>query len=110
VNPGAIRLTSGGVTKVIDRLEEQKLIARRYGSIKDDRRGTRLVLTSEGASVAAELAEGLASQMEAVRDAIRELGSLTRAEPIFERTLGSMDARRSVKVKRVRQSLVARYE
>jgi len=43
VNPGAIRLTSGGVTKVIDRLEEQKLIARRYGSMKDDRRGTRLV-------------------------------------------------------------------
>jgi len=72
-------LTSGGVTKVIDRLEEQKLIARRYGSVKGDRRGTRLVLTPEGASVAAELAEGLASQMEAVRDAIRELESVTRS-------------------------------
>ena len=69
-------MTSGGVTKVLDRLEEQGLIARRYGRVKGDRRGTELLLTQQGEHVAAELAAGLTSQLDAVRDAIEELQSV----------------------------------
>ncbi len=68
-------MTSGGVTKVLDRLEEQGLIARRYGEVEGDRRGTELMLTPKGEQVAAGLAAAIASQADAVRDAIDELRS-----------------------------------
>jgi DNA-binding MarR family transcriptional regulator len=71
-----IRLTgmsSGGVTKVLDRLESSGLIIREYGKVKGDRRGTRLVLTAEGRQVAGELAAGLEDRMDALRRAIAEL-------------------------------------
>ncbi len=69
-------MTSGGVTKVLDRLEEQGLIARRYGGIEGDRRGTQLMLTPKGEQMATGLAAGIASQMDAVRDVVAELRSV----------------------------------
>jgi DNA-binding MarR family transcriptional regulator len=66
-------MTSGGVTRVLDRLEEHGLMVREFGHVEGDRRGTRLLLTPEGRRIAAELATGLASRLDAVRDAIEEL-------------------------------------
>ncbi len=69
-------MTSSGVTKVLDRLEAHGLIARGYGRIEGDRRGTQLELTAEGERVAAQLAAGLASEMDTVRAAIEEVRSV----------------------------------
>lgn len=66
-------MSSGGVTKVLDRLESHGLIVREFGGVEGDRRGIRLVLTSQGHAVAGLLADGLASRMDAVREAIDEL-------------------------------------
>jgi DNA-binding MarR family transcriptional regulator len=66
-------MTSGGVTRVLDRLEEHGLMVREFGHVAGDRRGTRLLLTPEGRRIAAELAAGLASRMDAVREAIEHL-------------------------------------
>jgi DNA-binding MarR family transcriptional regulator len=66
-------MSSGGVTKVLDRLESNGLIVREFGKVKGDRRGTRLVLTGEGQKVAAELAAGLEDRMDALRRAVEEL-------------------------------------
>lgn len=48
-------LTSGGVTKTLDRLEAHGLIARRTNAVAGDRRGISVELTREGASVAAAI-------------------------------------------------------
>jgi DNA-binding MarR family transcriptional regulator len=77
-----IRLTgmsSGGVTKALDRLESNGLIIREYGKVKGDRRGTRLVLTAEGRRVAGELAAGLDDRMDAIRRAIEELRAVVES-------------------------------
>lgn len=66
-------MTSGGVTKVLDRLEVMGLIAREYGRVAGDRRGTRLLLTDEGRRIASELAAGLDDRMDAIRQAVEEL-------------------------------------
>jgi DNA-binding MarR family transcriptional regulator len=72
-------MSSGGVTKALDRLESSGLIIREYGKVKGDRRGTRLVLTAEGERVAGELAAGLEDRMDALSRAIEELRAV--AEP-----------------------------
>jgi DNA-binding MarR family transcriptional regulator len=66
-------MSSGGVTRVLDRLEERGLMVREFGRVKGDRRGTRLVLTPEGHRIATELAAGLVSRMDEVRRALDEL-------------------------------------
>ena len=66
-------MSSGGVTRVLDRLEEAGLMVREFGRVPGDRRGTRLVLTPEGHRIASELAAGLTSRMDVIREAITEL-------------------------------------
>ena len=50
--PGAIGevvgLTSGGTTKLLDRMETAGLINRSYGAIEADHRGVQVTLTAEG--------------------------------------------------------------
>ena len=72
----AIGMSSGGVTKLIDRLEVGGYIGREFGTIENDRRGTRLVLTPKGADLAQEYADALLSELDEVRDAIERLRSL----------------------------------
>jgi DNA-binding MarR family transcriptional regulator len=69
-------MSSGGVTKVLDHLESSGLIIGEYGTVKGDRRGTRLVLTPEGRLVAGELVAGLEDRMDALSRAIGELRAL----------------------------------
>lgn len=68
-------MTSGGVTKVLDRLETQGLIERQHGRVEGDRRAKRLVLTDSGRHVAGELAAALTSQIDLVRVALAELAA-----------------------------------
>jgi DNA-binding MarR family transcriptional regulator len=70
-------MSSSGVTKLLDRLERLDLITREFGAVPGDRRGATVSLTPTGRDVAGRLAEGLRSQMDVVRWALRELGSIT---------------------------------
>lgn len=45
---GVVGLTSGGTTKLLDRLEGAGLIQRSYGVIDSDHRGVEVALTDEG--------------------------------------------------------------
>lgn len=66
-------MTSGGVTKLLDRLEKQELIVREFGVIPDDRRGTRLILTAQGEAMADAIARALLSEIVALRQALDQL-------------------------------------
>ena len=72
----AIGMSSGGVSKLLDRLEVAGYIGRELGAIENDRRATRLVLTPKGADLAREYADALLSELDEVRDAIERLHAL----------------------------------
>jgi DNA-binding MarR family transcriptional regulator len=46
-----VGLTSGGTTKLLDRMEEAGLIRRAYGVFDDDHRGVQVTLTPRGAKL-----------------------------------------------------------
>jgi DNA-binding MarR family transcriptional regulator len=71
-------LSSSGVTKLLDRLEQQGLVTRDFGSVRGDKRGSHVMLTTEGRAVAGQLADGLVSQMDQVRKAVTELQRLVK--------------------------------
>jgi DNA-binding MarR family transcriptional regulator len=66
-------MTSGGVTKLLDRLEAAGVISRAYGQVQGDRRGVRVELTDKGGAVASLLVAGLLSQLDTIRGAVAEI-------------------------------------
>lgn len=74
----AIGMSSGGVTKLLDRLEGAGYVSRQLGAVKTDRRATRLVLTHRGAALAQEYADALLSEMDDVKDAIERLHAIVK--------------------------------
>jgi DNA-binding MarR family transcriptional regulator len=62
-----VGLTSGGVTKLLDRLESEHLIRRHYGEIPDDARGVEVRITDRGRRVADRLAEALSHHVADIR-------------------------------------------
>ncbi len=69
----AVGMSSGGVTKLVDRLEVAGYVSRELGAIKTDRRATRVVLTPKGADLAGEYAAALLSVHDEVEASIEEL-------------------------------------
>jgi DNA-binding MarR family transcriptional regulator len=76
----ATRMTSGGVTKLIDRLESGGYITRQLGAVATDRRATRLILTAKGARLARSYADALLSEMDEVRGSVECLSRLAERE------------------------------
>jgi predicted ArsR family transcriptional regulator len=74
---GTVGLTSGGVTKVLTRLENAGLVTRRRRAFAHDRRGVEVSLTDEGRKAARlfgiELERQLAQSPDLVRDMYRLL-------------------------------------
>ncbi|MEX1295027.1 MAG: hypothetical protein AB1Z67_02540 [Candidatus Limnocylindrales bacterium] len=66
-------LSSGGVTKLLDRLEADDIIARELGAVRSDRRATRLVLTPRGERVARGFSDAVRDEIGAIRSAFAEL-------------------------------------
>jgi DNA-binding MarR family transcriptional regulator len=60
-------LTSGGVTKMLDRLEEDGFITRTAGEVARDRRAVVVRLTEKGEQLAALVAEVLLDQVSLIR-------------------------------------------
>jgi DNA-binding MarR family transcriptional regulator len=69
-------LSSSGVTKLLDRLEQEGLVTRDFGTVRGDKRGSHITLTPEGRAVSGQIADGVASQMDSFRAAVTELQRL----------------------------------
>lgn len=60
-------LTSGGVTKTLDRLEARGFIRRSARAFPDDRRGVSVELTREGTAVVTALGAAVLARLEGLR-------------------------------------------
>ncbi len=72
----AAALTSGGTTKLLDRLEELGLVERAYGQIEGDRRGIVVSLTPEGHEAAANMSAALEARIDTVSALSNQLAEL----------------------------------
>jgi DNA-binding MarR family transcriptional regulator len=78
--PGAIAdvvdLTSGGTTKLLDRMEAAGLIHRVYGAIDSDHRGVQVELTARGRRLLRQATEALLDHLPDATATIKEIVSL----------------------------------
>lgn len=72
----ATGLTSGGVTKLLDRLESLGLIERSHGKVPGDRRAILVTLTPEGRRINGIFAEGVADNGDSVRQTLTRLAGI----------------------------------
>lgn len=59
------RLTTSGVTRLLDRMEDQGWIRRQYGADVDDRRSAHIRLTPKGRRQTVKLMAGIAASLNA---------------------------------------------
>ena len=80
MRPGQIQdltgLSSGGVTKLLDRMESAGLIVREFGVLPEDRRASVVRLTTKGHGVSTKMAEDLFAVMGEVRVKLKEIDTL----------------------------------
>ncbi len=69
-------LSSGGVTKLLDRLEASRLVEREYDAVPGDRRAVLVRVTPEGHRAARRLAAALDDHADALRALLAELRDL----------------------------------
>ncbi len=78
--PGAIAdvvgLTSGGTTKLLDRMEAAGLIHRSYGAIDHDHRGVQVELTSRGRTLLRQATDALLAHLPTAAVTVKEIVSL----------------------------------
>lgn len=79
-----VGLTSGGTTKLLDRMESAGLIKRSYGAIEDDHRGVQVALSAKGRrllrAATASLIEHLPDTTGMVKEIVALLDSLGASE------------------------------
>ena len=69
-------LTSGGVTKVVSRLEDSGLVTRRYGAFAEDRRGVAISLTPKGEALIRSFAGELGIRISEAGPLIKDMNRL----------------------------------
>lgn len=69
-------LTSGGLSKLLDRMEELGTIRREPGTVAGDRRGVLVSLTKHGAKVVRLLAAELAERLPETRELVAEMAGV----------------------------------
>jgi DNA-binding MarR family transcriptional regulator len=72
----ATGLTSGGVTKVLDRLEHKGLVRREYGVLEDDHRAVVVTLTEEGRAAVRAYARVTLDSLDEARVTVKEIDAL----------------------------------
>jgi DNA-binding MarR family transcriptional regulator len=81
--PGVLQeitgLSSGGVSKLLDRMEEAKVVKRSYGAIAGDNRGVLVSITPKGRRQLRSIAEALARRLPDSKLLVKEVsGALQR--------------------------------
>jgi DNA-binding MarR family transcriptional regulator len=71
-----VQLTSGGTTKLLDRLEQAGLILRRYGVLEDDHRGVLVELTDDGRRTIRSAAQALIDHLPEAVSMIKSISAL----------------------------------
>lgn len=75
--PGQIQdltgLTSGGVSKMLDRLESNGLVKRSYGTVRGDNRGVLVRLTPKGRRVIGKISGELALRLPESKVLLKEI-------------------------------------
>ena len=71
-----VGLTSGGTTKLLDRMESAALIKRSYGAIEADHRGVEVVLTAKGRRLLRAATSSLVEHLPDTTDLVMEFVSL----------------------------------
>jgi DNA-binding MarR family transcriptional regulator len=72
-------LSSGGVTKLLDRLEARGLVKRSFGTLASDRRAVIVSITPDGRTVAGVVAAALAERIDVTREFAADLSALLDA-------------------------------
>jgi len=70
-------LSSGGVSKMLDRLSEAKLIRRSYGVVPGDNRGVLVTITPQGRRVIRAISAELGKHLSETKILLKELLALT---------------------------------
>ena len=71
-----VDLTSGGTTKLLDRMEAAGLIHRSYGAIDSDHRGVEVELTDRGRTLLREATAALLAHLPDASVTVKEIVSL----------------------------------
>jgi DNA-binding MarR family transcriptional regulator len=87
-------LSSGGVTKLLDRLETLSVITRTHGQEPTDRRAIVVRLSGDGVRVANLMAQGFLDHLQATRGMMRRLAD--EADALAAATGGPQDKRAPV--------------
>ena len=69
-------LTSGGVSRLLDRMEALGLVTREFGAIAEDRRGSVVRLTPKGRRTSRKIGKAVGDALAELRVQIKELGKL----------------------------------
>jgi DNA-binding MarR family transcriptional regulator len=85
----ALRITVGGTSKVVDRMERAGLIRRELDA--DDRRASRVVLTPIGAHTLAAASDTCEAEMAAVLDGALDANERQRLHGLMSRLLSAVD-------------------
>jgi hypothetical protein len=77
LRPGQLQeltgLSSGGVSKLLDRLQDSGLVTREYGVLADDRRGSVVKLTAKGRRTSRRIAGAIVGIEDDMRVMLKEL-------------------------------------
>jgi DNA-binding MarR family transcriptional regulator len=78
--PGALQevtgLSSGGVSKLLDRMEQAGVVKRTYGAVPGDNRGVLVSITRRGRSLTARFAGAVAGQLPDARTLGKEIATV----------------------------------
>jgi DNA-binding MarR family transcriptional regulator len=77
--PGVLQdvtgLSSGGVSKLLDRMEHAGVVKRRYGGVAGDNRGVLVSITRRGRNVVAKFAGAAAARLPEPRAIVKDVAS-----------------------------------
>jgi DNA-binding MarR family transcriptional regulator len=75
--PGALQeitgLSSGGMSKLLDRMEEARVVKRTYGKVPGDNRGVLVTVTARGKRLVEDVTSVLAARLPETKSFIKEL-------------------------------------
>lgn len=69
-------MTTGGVSKMIDRLQEDGLVERRHGVLATDQRAVLVVITRKGRELIRKLADEIAVRLTETEIMVKEINRL----------------------------------